>query len=440
MQHVRDRLVRSDPGLARLRMAVAGASAMASALAVEAAFAGLIGAGRQGTLIAMLLGAVVSMMGSMALTGTRVWGKVRTAAFFPVAVGVGLVAGVSVSGHTRTMLVMFVALMFVAVFVRRFGIDFFFYGFMMWIGFFFTSLLRATAEQLPLLLGATVVASVWVLVLSATVLRTHPGRTLARVRRAFGARARALADACAELLETDAAAARELERRRRRLHGAHARLAETALMIEAWSAEEGALPPGSSAAALRRRILDLQLALDRVAVAAERLAGSDSALRPGAERVCRLMSRRRYAGVRKAARNLHLATEQDEGTGAEERRAARHLAAAADDFVTSVPPTDSSPVPDEDPFEPAVTLALGNLPGSPAVAQDVAPRGWRWNPVRRMDFTTRQAVQVTLAGVIAVVLGRELDSTRYYWAVITAFIAFTGTGTRSEAFLKAFNR
>ncbi|MGH3423849.1 MAG: FUSC family protein, partial [Nocardioidaceae bacterium] len=59
---------------------------------------------------------------------------------------------------------------------------------------------------------------------------------------------------------------------------------------------------------------------------------------------------------------------------------------------------------------------------------------------RRMDFTTRQAVQVTLAGVIAVVLGRELDSTRYYWAVITAFIAFTGTGTRSEAFLKAFNR
>jgi uncharacterized membrane protein YccC len=90
-------------------------------------------------------------------------------------------------------------------------------------------------------------------------------------------------------------------------------------------------------------------------------------------------------------------------------------------------------------YAPAVTLAMGNLPGSAAVAGGTTARG-RWNPLSRASLTTRQAVQVAVAGTLAIVFGRQLSETRYYWAVIATFIAFTGTATRSETSIKAANR
>src|SRR5699024_704833 len=58
----------------------------------------------------------------------------------------------------------------------------------------------------------------------------------------------------------------------------------------------------------------------------------------------------------------------------------------------------------------------------------------------RLDLTSRQAIQVALAGGLAILVGRALSPTRYYWAVIAAFVMFSGTATRSETFLKGLNR
>ena len=55
-------------------------------------------------------------------------------------------------------------------------------------------------------------------------------------------------------------------------------------------------------------------------------------------------------------------------------------------------------------------------------------------------MTTRQAVQVAVAGVVAIGLGTLLSPTRFYWAVITAFVMFTGTSTRFETFDKGVAR
>src|SRR5699024_1189822 len=93
-----------------------------------------------------------------------------------------------------------------------------------------------------------------------------------------------------------------------------------------------------------------------------------------------------------------------------------------------------------DEFEPTADLVMGNLPGSSAVAQGLSARGARWNPLARLDLTSRQAIQVALAGGLAIVAGRALSPTRYYWAVIAAFVMFSGTATRSETFLKGLNR
>jgi uncharacterized membrane protein YccC len=446
-----DRVIASDPGLQRLGMALSAGAAMSTALGVEYAFGRLTHAGPRGILVAMLLGTVIAMMGSMALTGTQVWPKVRTAVFFPVAIGAGMLPAIAVTGHGDWMLVVFVAVMYLAVFIRRFGMAYFFYGFMVWMGYFFAVFLRATPSDLPPLLASVAVSTAWVLLLSMTVLRTNPRRKLSRVRRAFDARARAVARVCADLLEADPDDVRAQARTRRRLHSRQLRLAEAALIIEGWSSEPGALPPGWSAPALRRRLLDAHVAIDKLAVSAESLALTRGRLSAEAARIAGHLARRDYRTAGHEARALLALDQVTAGPG----RAladgpgrdcyAQHLAAAALEFTTLVaraeaPPDGLPGEPDDtEEFSPAVTLALGLLPGSPAVADEVAARG-RWNPLSRMSLTSRQAIQVAVAGALAIVLGRQVSETRYYWAVIAAFIAFTGTATRSETFIKAGNR
>jgi uncharacterized membrane protein YccC len=434
-----DLVVASDPGLVRLRMALNAAVAMSCALALEFGYAKATHAAFEGVLVAMLLGGVLAMMGSMALTGVSAWLKVRTAVFFPVAMGAGLVPGALVAGHTDAMLIVFVAVMFVAVWARRFGPAFFFYGFMFWMGYFFAAFLGANLAALPPLLGDIAIATVWTLILTLTVLRTNPRRTLRRVRRAFDARARAVARACADVLETSGDPKRPVAvRARRRLHARSLRLAEAALMIEAWSAERGALPPGWSGPMLRRRLLDAQLAIDAIADAAVTLAeqGGESVLQ--AARVAGHLARHEYPAVLYAARELLDAPD----VPLPDRMAEVQLAGAAVDFTVLVaqaesPPTVSAASAVD--YAPVVTLANGMLSGSAAVAGSLPARG-RWNPLSRSSLTTRQAVQVAIAGALAIVFGRQLSETRYYWAVIATFIAFTGTATRSETSIKAFNR
>lgn len=444
-----DRVIASDPGLQRLGMALSAGAAMSTALGVEYAFGRLTHAGPRGILVAMLLGTVIAMMGSMALTGPRVWPKVRTAVFFPVAIGGGMLPAIAVTGHDDWMLVVFVAVMYLAVFIRRFGMAYFFYGFMVWMGYFFAVFLRATPSDLPPLLTSVAVSSAWVLLLSVTVLRTNPRRKLRRVRRAFDARARAVARVCADLLQADPDDARAQARTRRTLHSRQLRLAEAALIIEGWSSEPGALPPGWSAPALRRRLLDAHVAVDKLAVSAESLVLGRGRLAAEAARIAGDLARRddRTAGQR--ARALLALDQVTAGPGLADGPGqdcfAQHLAAAALEFTALVAQADAPPdsLPgehgDTEEFSPAVTLALGLLPGSPSVADEVAARGG-WNPLSRMSLTSRQAVQVAVAGALAIVLGRQVSETRYYWAVIAAFIAFTGTATRSETFIKAGNR
>jgi uncharacterized membrane protein YccC len=437
---VPDRLRAADPGHGRLRMASSGVAAMGSSLAVEYAVARMIGAGAQATLVSMLLGAVVAMMGSMALTGPGVWRKVKMAVFFPVAVGLGMVAGAAVGRHTGLMLVCFVLVMFAAVFVRRFGIPFFFYGFMAWMGYFFASFLHTTLALVPSLLVAVVVSSVWVLVLSVTVLRTDPQRVLRATWRAYDARVRAVARAGAELL-THAGDEGRRNRWRRRLSARQAGLAEAALMLEGWSEEDGALPEGWSGGAVRRRLLDVQQTADRVAGAAENLTDGEPNLVRDAVTLLDLLARG-HGNAQAAADRLCAAAKQAEDDGLVGWWPARHLAVAAVELLELTARGAEPPEvePTEEEYSATTPLMMGNLPGAPAVARDVAARGTRWNPLARLDMTSRQAVQVALAGALAIILGRALSPTRYYWAAIAAFVVFTGTATRSETFIKAFNR
>jgi uncharacterized membrane protein YccC len=477
-----DRVIASDPGLVRARMAISAAIGMGTALAVEFGYASAIHAGSEGVLVAMMLGTVVAMMGSMAMTGTAIWPRVRIGVFFPVAFGAGMLPGALVAGHTDLMLTVFVIVMFVAVWARRFGPAFFFYGFMLWMGYFFAAFLDANLGELPALLEDVLVGTAVSILLSITLLRTHPRRTLRRVRRAFSARARAVARASADLLESTGNP-RRTARAQRRLHARGLRLAEAALMIEAWTAEPGVLPREWSAAALRRQLLDAQLAIDELAQAATALAAhGGEPVRPAA-RIVGHLARHEYPAVLYAAKPVLSGDETAPDAGdAQLQRAfellgavatalpgatdstpsARHarsepiahpvgaqaaairLAHAAVDYVVLANELDDPRHAELDELSadiiPAATFVAGALPGSASIAGGIQARGARWNPLSRASLSTRQAVQVALAGALAIILGRQISDQRYYWAVIATFVTFTGTSTRSETSLKAMNR
>ncbi|HET7657420.1 MAG TPA: FUSC family protein [Bacillales bacterium] len=447
-----DRLVASDPGLTRLQMAGSAAVGVASVLLVEFGFATITNAGKMGTIIFMLLGAVVTMMGMMALNGPKIWPKIRIAAFFPVAVGVGLLCGVLVSGHTDLMLIIFVIVMFAAVFVRQYGIPFFFYGFMGWMGYFFATFTHAKMGMLPMYIVAILVATTWVVILSSTLMRTNPQKNLRRTVSAFGSQARTMIRDCADLLLTNDE--KQREKFRRKLRANQVKVAEAALMVEGWTAEPGALPPERSGPSLRRLLIDVQHVLNRIAASIDLLIDGDKTVVRYAARIAERLAQRDEGKLKEDIEKF--INHSKEGTNRENDEETIdgnlvHLAAlqyseAVLEFIDLAKQLNKGQKDAElsekdiDEFEPVVGLFFGNLPGSPAVARDVNARGSKWNPLARLSLVNRQALQVAVAGGLAILFGRELSPTRYYWAVIAAFVMFTGTATRSETFLKGLNR
>jgi uncharacterized membrane protein YccC len=57
-----------------------------------------------------------------------------------------------------------------------------------------------------------------------------------------------------------------------------------------------------------------------------------------------------------------------------------------------------------------------------------------------MHPTTRQAIQASIAGVLAMIAGTLISTTRWYWAVIAAFVVFTRTTTRGETLVRGIER
>jgi hypothetical protein len=58
----------------------------------------------------------------------------------------------------------------------------------------------------------------------------------------------------------------------------------------------------------------------------------------------------------------------------------------------------------------------------------------------RLAPTTRQAIQLTLAAICAIAAGEYLSPQRWYWAVLTTFVVYSGTTSAGETLRKAWSR
>lgn len=410
----------SDPGLVRLRTAATTIAVLVAALAVLAGLATLTGQ----PLTVALLGVVVAMISSVAVRDPTPAGQAVTVALLVPSAAAAVTLGAVLSGHFIAGDAVFVVIAVGAVLLRRLGPRGMAIGMVAFIAYFFALFLRATPAQLPALLISLVIGALLSLGLRLLLRPRHPDRELRRMLDAFEVRAGAVIAVLADGLaagELDAAA-------RRRLATRLGRCGEAALMIQ--QRLDDADDPVLGAAEDRElavHIFDVELGTENVAGAATALldtapAGSDPTAAPVLGALAdALRTAPERTAVEQAALIGALADRYAAaGSGERAARFGTVLGFVLDAWPRALVPgtEDETPVHHDEPAPEE-----GDDPGRP--------------PLRD---TARQAVQVGVASALAIVVGELLSPSRWFWAVIAAFVVFTGTSTRGEILSKGWQR
>lgn len=455
-----DRFVASDPGLLRLMAGLRTVGAIALTLAVLAAF--------HTDVTHMVAGAMAAMVATFAIREKDVRGQAVTLALgLPVAL-----AAVSLAALLHNQVVagdlFFIALIFGAVYSRRFGDRGTALGLIGFQIYFVSLFVSATVSSLPRLYATLAVAFACSAVVRFAVVPETPERVLGRLRDAFRARLAQLVDTQAELLDAEPD---QLEKVLDDLRRGTARLHETALMIQG-RLEEGTRD-SATAALVQRRVADAEIAAERLGVL---LLNARSA-----ERADTLTlhlphapvpepSKRLYADddvtatLRRDLNALHLLVARpvtgNRGTAVahvrnrllayrDEDNLPRGSAAVQDVFrgigeaaraVMGLRVALDGPQ-DESDDSPATTRSREELD-----AEDLAITSSEQDEDDKDDRTglrrptTRAAFQVAVGSSLAIVGGEFLSSQRWYWAVLTCWVVFLNTASTGEILVKGYRR
>ena len=444
VRDLRDRVVASDPGLARLRQAVSAVIAVGTTVAALSVVVDVVGPPKQIGLLALLLGAVVAMPLSTSVKESDRRVAAITVAGGAVAAVAGAVLGVLTAQVHVLGLITFTIVSFVAVWVRRFGPRWFTLGFLGWQAFFFSLFLDPPLSSLPFMVGAIVIATLWVGLLLLTVLHIDPAAAIGRTVVTLRARARAAISAAIDVLDDphDLGSVRAMR-------GQLIQLSEVSLLLDGQLSSARTLPHGLRAGFVRRWVVDVEIGMDEICAAVLDLATHEDEILPEVLHDVRIVLG--SLGWADTAIALVFAT-QLQATGHHGIPAARRLGAAAILLLETIDQWDHPALrPDrtdealeegsDSEFDTVVTLFSGNLPGSAGLAAltlDVETSR-RWSP-SRLRLTTRQAIQVGVAAGLSIILGELISPQRYYWAVIASFIVFTGTATSGETVRKSISR
>lgn len=467
-----------DPGLTRLRLASIAVAAMVLAVAVVALIRALLAPAEPVTVL--LFAGVLAMVSNLAVNEPDLPRRRVTTALMLLPAAASTVAGAFIAPHRLPAAGVFVAVMVLAVWVRRYGPRGFALGMAGFMPFFFTQFLQVAPAQVPWLLVAVAVGILSTLLLRGVVLAERPARTLRRMVTAFRARAHALVGATDAVL---AAAGRggpdegDLETLRR----TRARLQEVSLLVEdaLEQTTAGRVWPGLEDDTLALRIADAELALERLSVVARRLARPPrddppepvdavavAALRTGLRHLqTALASGQQHQAILEAANDARAAVaglvadtrpghERVQRTAFALRRVADAIHHAQVDAPARRP---DGGAPGAAPLRPPPPPAGGGpAPVAPAGGPppDDRPGPSSERPedddVRRetepapaaggIALSTRQAVQVGVAATLAIIAGELVAPSRWYWAVITAFVVFAGTNSRGDLLSRGWGR
>ncbi|MFI9337968.1 FUSC family protein [Streptomyces althioticus] len=452
---LRDHLAASDPGLLRLTAGLRTVGAIAVTLAVLAP----VGA----DMTHLVAGAMTSMAATFSIRERRRGAQAVTLALgLPVAVA-SVSLGALLSQRVVVGDVFAVALIFCAVYGRRFGDRGMTLGLVGFQMYFVSLFVGATPEQLPALWAVMAVGFASSALVRFAVVPVTPTRLLARLRQAFRVRLARLVSAQIALLD---AGPDEADKALEELRERTARLHETALMIQS-RLEEGT-PDEPTARLVQRRVADAEIAAERLGLlllsarSAERadtltlhlpgapapevgrLPGPEEAtalLRRDLRALRALVLRTGTAGAGVAQlRNRLLGYRDEENLPAASppvRDVFRGIGEAARAVMGLRIALDGPQ--DESDDSPATARSREELDAEDA-AIDAEEAEETEEPKGLQRPTTRAAVQVSVGSTLAIVGGELLSTDRWYWAVLTCWIVFINTASTGEILVKGYRR
>ena len=452
-----DRLVASDYGLTRVRFATRAVLTVVLAVAVLAL------ARLPST--ELLVGAAAGMFCATSMrTGTPLERGRHILCYLPV-IAVAATAATLLAPYRFVSDAVFVAVIFAAVWVRRYGQFGFGLGMGGFMAYFFATFLKASPSALPQLYLAVAIGLASCAVVALGVLRDSPERTLRRTTESIRAQLVRLVEELVDLVEDDDpaggdSAAGELPRAVARQA---VRMHETTLQVED-SADLLGLDPR-----WQRQLVDAELSADRLARATVRALGDDLTAATRAELAEDLRGLRRFL-VRDPEPAMRLDTDEllnriarydisgDPGLSPSApehhtllvRRAIRELLLSvvqirrttlrvlADPSAARAGASDREPTSADagagpaaaDPDEPRTDEPRADDGRGPGLA----------GRLRELAPSTRSAVQASIGGALAIVGGELLSAQRWYWAVIAGFIVFGNTTSRGDLLVKSWRR
>jgi uncharacterized membrane protein YccC len=450
-ERARNWAIGSDPGLLRLRMATRTTAALACALTILFLLTRATGQ----PLTVALLGVVITMVAARSVNEQNPHRQRITMALLPLPATVAITAAALLAPQKVVSDAVFVVVVFTAVYIRRFGPRGRALGMVAFMAYFFTLYLRASVSELPWMVGAVVVGTVCTFVMSTYLLPDRPERVLRATIRALRARMAIVVDTTVEAVRTG----RLDERRRRRMRARTIRLNETALMVQSQiedKADPAMLWLGVTSEQLAPWLFDAELAIEWVATAGRRAAalGTDAAadiptttrteLVAALTQLARAIRMPQAGGLPQAARQAQRILDQQPeptATDAPSQAAVRRLALAIINAATATAEVRAI-------VERATTGALAIADNEPSPASDsVGPEPDKdlggaddGQQDSRLRQTTRQAIQVAVAASLAIITGELVSPSRWYWAVIAAFVIFAGTNSWGETLTKGWQR
>jgi len=422
----------TDPGLVRLRLATGALLSIVLALVLAIGLQRLTG--EQPTVV--IMAAVLAMVSNIAVNEIAV-GRVRVTTALLVLPAMAAVAiGTVLAPHRLLADAVFVLIMIGGVYIRRFGPRGFAIGMAAVMAYFFSQFLGAQVSALPWLVLTAAIGVGSTLLVRGFLLTDKPEQTLERLVRAFRARVHILIFAVAELLDADdednEPARRDVGRRRTRLN-------ETALLI----AEH--LERQDDQGELEVYVIDAELAAERLADTARYLVmtsgrPADELRRPllaglralGAATATGTAQARVPALLETAQRQVAPLVERVEGLGDDGQRVAFAVSRLGDALAEGRKHHPTAPADDPiDTAAPDVDTSAPHDTESRAAGPPARPG---------LALTTRQAIQVGVATSLAIIGGELLSPSRWYWAVIAAFVVFAGTSSRGDVLTRGRDR
>jgi hypothetical protein len=172
--HVRDRVLIDDPGLVRLD--AAGRTTVAIVL-TTAILLWLVH-GHNGGQAVVVVGAVSSWISSITVNDINLDDRRLTTALVPIPVICGLALATVAVGDRLREDVVFLVVLFVCVYVRRYGQRALSLGVAGVFGYFFGLFVAAQITQLPALAGAVLLGAASTFVIRFVIVSKHPRGSL----------------------------------------------------------------------------------------------------------------------------------------------------------------------------------------------------------------------------------------------------------------------